>query len=163
MSGSGPIVVEHRVACSPEHAFRVWTERLDLWWPREKSFAGPDRLARVVLEPGVGGRIHEVDVDGGSEDWGQVVVWDPPHRLAFTWHLMFPAADATDVEVTFTDDGEGRTLVTVTHGGWERLASDVAAERRRRNRAGWAAVLPWFADAATPPGRATSATPRGRS
>lgn len=89
MSGSPPVVVEQRVACAPEHAFRVWTERLDLWWPRDKSFAGPDRLARVVLEPGVGGRIHEVDLDGGTEEGGRVVAWEPPHRLAFTWHLMF--------------------------------------------------------------------------
>ncbi len=36
---------------------------------------------------------------------------EPPHRVAFTWHAGTPEAEATRVEVTFTEDGPGRTEV----------------------------------------------------
>lgn len=142
-----PLVVEHRVACSPAHAFRVWTERFGQWWPPSHTVAGPDEVAEVVLEAGVGGRILERRHDGSEEPWGEVTTWDPPRRLAFRWHLMFAPEEATDVAVAFVPDGDA-TLVRITHGGWERLPEDVATVRRERNRAGWTGVLPRFVRAA---------------
>ena len=129
------------VTCTPDRAFTLWTTRIDTWWPRAKSFSGAP--ASVHLEPQPGGRIYEVTPDGREHDWGRVAVADPPHRLAFTWHLMFPAAEATDVEVTFTAMPSG-TRITLRHSGWDRLAAKVSAEaaqeRRRRNAAGWAGI-----------------------
>ncbi|WP_372530564.1 SRPBCC domain-containing protein [Euzebya sp.] len=144
-----PVEVEVEVGCSPDHAWRLWTERMDVWWPPGKSVAGGD--AEVVVEARPGGRIYERTPDGVEHDWGRVVATDPPHRIAFTWHLMFDAADATDVEVTFTPIADG-TRVRVVHTGWDRLArergTDVAAQRRDRNRAGWTAVTAAFRAAA---------------
>jgi len=69
------------VACSPEHAFSVWTTRIGTWWPSDHTVSGhPDR---VVLQPDVGGGIYERTADGTEYDWGEVTVWQPPTRLAY--------------------------------------------------------------------------------
>lgn len=34
------------------------------------------------------------------------MVWEPPLRLAFSWHLRAERADATDVSITFVDGGD---------------------------------------------------------
>ena len=136
-----PIVVEVEVACSPGHAFRTWTHRATKWWPPGHSVSGHADL-EVTFEPRAGGRIFERTPDGTEHDWGQVVAWEPPGRLAYLWHLVFDPAEATDVEITFTPAGAG-TLVRIVHSGWERLGA-AAEERRARNRAGWSGVLPEY-------------------
>jgi uncharacterized protein YndB with AHSA1/START domain len=55
---------------------------------------------RVVLEPRVGGRIFERTPAGDEHDWGEVLAYEPPRRLAYLWHLRFDRADATEVEVS---------------------------------------------------------------
>jgi uncharacterized protein YndB with AHSA1/START domain len=150
MTTREPLTVEQRVACPPAHAFRVWTQRFGQWWPPSHTVAGPEEVAEVVLEGRVGGRILERRHDGSEEPWGEVTAWEPPHRLSFRWHLMFPAEEATDVTVHFVPDGDG-TVVRIVHGGWERLPEDVAVVRRERNRAGWGGVLPAFAETARAP------------
>jgi uncharacterized protein YndB with AHSA1/START domain len=68
-----------------------------------------------------------------------VLVWEPPHRLVYLWHLRFDRSDATEVEVTFEAAAEG-TAVVIEHRGWERLGA-AAEERRDRNRRGWGGVI----------------------
>lgn len=140
-----PIELQFDVACPPTRAFQLWTERIDLWWPPGKSFHGGQ--VAVTFEPVPGGRIFETQPDGTQQDWGRVQEVKPPHRLRYTWHLMFDPQEATDVEVTFSPNGDG-TTVRLVHGGWERLQRGVAEERRRRNRAGWTAVAEVFSAAA---------------
>ena len=52
-----------RVRCPLEHAFRVWTEHIDRWWPKAHSRSG-DRSTMVYLECWVGGRLYERTPDG---------------------------------------------------------------------------------------------------
>jgi uncharacterized protein YndB with AHSA1/START domain len=92
----------------------------------------------VTFEPRPGGRIYERTPEGAGHDRGEVQVWEPPHRLAYLWHLRFDRADATRVEVSFAAAGDG-TAVRIVHRGWERLGAR-GPERRERNRSGWAAV-----------------------
>jgi hypothetical protein len=101
----------------------------------------------VVLEPGVGGRIYERTPAGVEHDWGEVTVWEPPIRLGYLWHLRRDRADATDVEIRFSDGGEGRTRVEIEHRGWERLGAD-GPGWRDRNHAGWRTLFPHFVAAA---------------
>ena len=77
----------------------------------------------VVFEPRVGGRIYERTKAGVEHDWGRIVVWDPPRRLVYRWHLRVDAADATEVDITFVPRAGDRTLVQIEHRGWERLGS----------------------------------------
>jgi uncharacterized protein YndB with AHSA1/START domain len=139
-----PLRMEFTVACSPERAFEVWTSEISRWWPKGHSVSGDPGLT-VTLEPGPGGRIFERTPDGAEHDWGEVLLWEPPQRLAYLWHLRFDRADATEVEITFAGDA-GETRVTIVHSGWERLG-EAGPERRARNELGWSGLLRHFRDA----------------
>lgn len=141
-----PIRIAIDVACPPAHAFAVWTQDIDRWWPADHTVTGTDDLT-IVLEPHVGGRIFERTPGGVEHDWGEVTVWDPPARLGYLWHLRRDRADATRVEIRFVAAGDGGTRLEIEHSGWEALGAG-AEGWRDRNRGGWATLLPSFVDAA---------------
>ncbi len=66
---TAPLRISFDVECPPEHAFMVWTTRIDTWWPRDHTVTG--NADRVVLESGVGGRIFERTVGGVEHQWGR--------------------------------------------------------------------------------------------
>jgi hypothetical protein len=136
-----PLELSFDIDCEPAHAFEVWTSRFERWWPRSHSVSGDP--AAIVLEPRVGGRIYERTTDGTEIDWGEVTHWQPPTRLAYLWHIRRDRSDATQVELTFTDAGDGTTRLQIVHRGWERLGAG-AQEWRDANRRGWAGLLPHF-------------------
>jgi uncharacterized protein YndB with AHSA1/START domain len=133
-----PLQIDFTVACPPERAFEMWARRTSMWWPHGHSVSGEPGLT-VTFEPHAGGRIFERTPSGEEHDWGEVLVWEPPRRLAYLWHLRFDRSDATEVSVTFTEAAEG-TAVRIVHTGWERLGA-AGPERRERNRKGWAGVI----------------------
>jgi len=142
-----PLRLQFDIECPPEHAFAVWTTRLSSWWPKGHSASGhPDTV--VTLEPHLGGRIFERTPDGTEIEWGVVTTWSPPHRLGYLWHIGRDRGDATDVELTFVDLGDGATRLEIVHSGWERLGAE-GREWRDSNTAGWRALLPAFIAAAT--------------
>lgn len=143
---SEPLRLTFPVACPPAHAFQVWTARIAAWWPADHTVSGSAE-ATVVLEAGVGGRIYERVPDGSEHLWGEVTVWEPPHRLGYRWHLGQPASQATDVEVRFDPLGASQTLVAIVHTGFDQLGSS-SATARARNAAGWQGLLPHFTAAA---------------
>src|SRR5919197_160847 len=96
-------------------------------------------IVRVLLEGRAGGRIAERSPTGEIADWGRVLTWEPPGRVAFTWHPE--GGEATEVEVQFIPEGSGATRVELEHRGWERLGP-AAGERRapRQHRGSRAAA-----------------------
>lgn len=60
---------------------------------------------------------------------GEILVYEPPHRLSFTWPEEY--GEGTQVEIELADDGSGGTQLTLTH---RRLAS---REFRIGAMAGW--------------------------
>lgn len=130
-----PIVVEFEVDAAPAHAFDVWTARSAIWWPRSHTVSGSPELD-IVFEPFAGGRVFERSGDGSEHDWGRVVEWEPPHRVAYTWHLFFDPAQATDITVTFEASNRG-TRVRLAQTGFERLGLDVGPDRRDRTDTVW--------------------------
>ena len=141
-----PLRLSYEIRCSPEHAFEVWTTRVSTWWPKGHSASGhPDTL--VVLEPRQGGRIFERTPDGTEIDWGQITLWNPPHQLGYAWHITRDRSDATDVELTFVDLGDGTTRLDIVHTGWERLGVE-GPVFREANTNGWGALVPNFIVAA---------------
>ncbi len=143
-----PLRLSLDLACPPEHAFWIWTERIDNWWPADHTATG-DPEAVVVLEPRVGGRIYERAPSGQEHDWGEITAWDPPARLGYLWHLRRNREDATDVVIRFLPEGTG-TRLEIEHTGWERLGDD-GHEWRSRNFGGWTSLLPHFTAAAHRP------------
>lgn len=139
-----PIRISFDVDCSPAHAFATWTERASAWWPPEHTVSH-EPGAEIVFEPRPGGRIVERTADGTEIDWGEIVEWDPPRRLRYTWHIATEPANATDVEIAFHELPGRTTRVEIVHGGWDRLGS-VGRAWRDANHAGWDGVLPAYAE-----------------
>jgi hypothetical protein len=141
-----PLRITYEIQCSPDHAFEVWTTGISAWWPKGHSASGhPDTL--VMLEPRPGGRIFERTPDGAEIEWGEITAWYPPHRLGYLWHIRRDRRDATNVELTFVDLGDGTTRLDIVHSGWERLGTEGPAWREA-NTAGWSGLIPSFAVAA---------------
>ena len=111
-----PIEQSVHVDCSPEDAFRMFTEGFGEWWPLARYTVDGD-AAECELEPWAGGRVVERTRSGGERLWGSVRVWDPPDRLEFSWHPGSPPDDDQTVTVDFRVEADG-TRVTLTHRGW---------------------------------------------
>lgn len=137
-----PLRIAFDLDCSAEHAFAVWTARIGTWWPVDHTVTG-QADADIVLQPGVGGRIYERTADGTEHEWGRVTLWEPPARLAYTWHLLQHPVNATEVEIRFLERGGATVRVEIEHRGWERLGT-AGEERRAQNRGGWEALLPYY-------------------
>ena len=114
-----PLELTFEVACRPATAFSVWTTR-DPCGGRPITPSAANAGSSVVFEEHVGGRIYERTPSGAEHQWGRVTAWEPPFRLAYTWHLRFAPEDATDVEIRFVDAGGDRTRVEIVH---ERLGA----------------------------------------
>ena len=133
-----------------DEAFALFTGSIDSWWPHEYHI-GRAEVAEVVLEQGVGGRWFERGVDGSECDWGRVLVWEPPDRVVFTWQIngswQFDPDPrcASEIEARFTADGPARTVVTVEHRHFERLAGGRAVRDAIDGGGGWALLLAGFA------------------
>jgi uncharacterized protein YndB with AHSA1/START domain len=116
------------VAVPPSLAFEIFTADIDQWWRRGIRFrhSGASR-GLLRIEPVVGGRLFEAFDSNGSAhivEVGRVQVWEPPHRLNFTWrNANFSPNEQTQVEVEFAPTAVG-TLVTVTHSGLSDLRAD---------------------------------------
>jgi uncharacterized protein YndB with AHSA1/START domain len=134
------------------HAFKVFTERFDAWWPHTHHI-GKIESFTAILEPREGGRWFERGADGSECDWGRVLVYSPPTRVALSWHLNCnycydpDPSKASRVEVTFHDEGGGKTRVELVHSQFERHGE--GAEKVRESvdgRGGWPLILDRFAE-----------------
>ena len=119
---SSRLLVSLRVRASPPRAFEAFTAAIGEWWRPDDLFRFTPRSPGVVaLEAGPGGRFTETLAGGAVFEIGQVLVWDPPHRLRFSWRQATFARDqSTEVEVRFEPVGE-ETRVTVVHFGWDGI------------------------------------------
>jgi uncharacterized protein YndB with AHSA1/START domain len=139
------------VAAPPERAFEVFTAGFSSWWPIESHHIGEAMAVEVVIEPFAGGRWFERDAAGGECDWGFVTAWEPPHRLLLAWHLTPEyafdpdPANATEVEIRFTQHDQG-TLVELEHRGFERRGAPGTVMREKvAAEGGWGDLLDLFA------------------
>jgi uncharacterized protein YndB with AHSA1/START domain len=98
----------------------------------------------VVFEPHVGGRILERGADGAQYEWGEITAWDPPHHVAYLWHIFLEPDKATTVRVTF-DPVDGGTAVRLENGGFEVLG-DGASERKDRVGEAWDGIVQHYRD-----------------
>jgi uncharacterized protein YndB with AHSA1/START domain len=145
-----PVVRSITVATSRDRAFKVFTEQIGTWWPKEYSIGEAD-MADFVVEPKVGGRWYEVGADGVECDTGRVLVCEPPERVVFAWHLngewqFDPDPDhASEVEVRFVAEAPGRTRVELEHRNLERHGPGWEPERDAvGGEGGWPLYLQRF-------------------
>ena len=136
---NSPLQLQVEVGCSPSHAFRIFTEKVDLWWPPGHR---KRRGSSLQFEPFVGGRFLEVGPGEEVSALGQVLVWQPPERLVYSW---YPGAHLgpTEVQIHFCAQG-ATTRVEVLHSEGESLLGDKWNERVTRFNRSWNEVLPAF-------------------
>jgi uncharacterized protein YndB with AHSA1/START domain len=145
-----------RVRASVERAFSVFVEQMETWWPATHHI-GDTPFEAIFVEPRVGGRWYERNAQGKLCDWGTVLAWDPPHRVTFSWHVG-PGHDspdwkfdpdmakASEVEIRFSADGAGTTLVELEHSKLERHGEGYEQLRALFDGPGaWTGILEQFA------------------
>lgn len=142
------------VKATPERAFRIFTEGVDTWWPREHHI-GKAPMTRTIIEPRQGGRCYTEHTDGSEQDFATVIAWEPPHRFAMAWLINGywqydpDVAHASEVEIRFSDAGDGQTRVDLEHRHFERMtvgAAEMHAAVMRPNA--WNGLLRKFAEKA---------------
>jgi uncharacterized protein YndB with AHSA1/START domain len=134
-----PITVSALVRRNIADAFDLFTGQISAWWPLDRFSFGGERALEVHFEAFVGGRFYERYRDGAEHTTGEVLAWDPPNRVIFTWkHDDWVAP--TEVEVRFTSEGEGLTRVKLEHRAWERLGL-VGQTSREGYANGWPTVV----------------------
>ncbi|MGH3346603.1 MAG: SRPBCC family protein [Nocardioides sp.] len=124
-----------------ERAFHVFTEKFDLIKPREHNLLAPEPIAETVFETWVGGHVYDRGESGSVCRWARVLAIEPPRRLVISWdispswELVTDPSRCSEVEVTFTPEGENRTRVALEHrhldrhgDGWESLRDGVAGD-----------------------------------
>lgn len=129
-----PLRRQTLLTCDPEAALSLWVDRIGAWWPLE-AFSVFGAEAAVAFD---GDRIVETAPDGRTALWGSVTE-RTADALAFTWHPGYEQERASHVRVRLVPAGADRTLVTLTHDGWERHADPEGA--RARYATGWVDVL----------------------
>jgi len=142
------------VKASPEHAFRVFTDGIDTWWPREHHI-GKLPLKKVIVESRRGGRCYSEQTGGPECDWGSVLVWDPPRRLVIAWKINGnweyepDVAKSSEVEILFTLQADGSTRVDLEHRFFDRLGpAGAAMSEMVGSPQGWGVTLSQFAEQA---------------
>lgn len=148
-----PNVTPHVVVNAPiERAFTVFTQQFGAFKPREHNLLAVP-IAETVFEPRVGGHIYDRGVDGSVCRWARILVYEPPHRVVFswdigpTWQLEADPAKTSEVDVRFTAQADRRTRVDLEHRhldrhgpGWPSVADGVDGD------AGWPLYLARYAD-----------------
>lgn len=114
-----------RIHAPIERTFSVFVEQMETWWPPAHRI-GSEPFQLIIVEPRVGGRWYERDARGNECSWGQVLAWDPPRAVTFSWHLgpdwkFNPdLAKASEVALRFTEEGPAATFVELEHSKFER-------------------------------------------
>ena len=141
-----PIRLSTRVRRDIEATFDLFTGDLTGWWPSDRFSFAPGRVAEVIMEPFAGGRFYERYTDGGEYTIGEVLAWDRPTAVTFTWRHHEWAAP-TEVSVRFVAEDPLVTRVDLEHRAWERLGT-LGRESRAQYANGWPTVLGCFAQVA---------------
>jgi uncharacterized protein YndB with AHSA1/START domain len=113
------------VAASLERAFAVFTDDFGAFKPAEHNLLSVP-IAETVFEGRVGGHVIDRGTDGSECRWARVLVWEPPHRVVFSWDIgprwsiESDPARTSEVEVRFTAEAPDRTRVDLEHRHLDR-------------------------------------------
>ena len=140
------VISEVQIAAPPECIFQALTssDSLMRWWNGE---GGPCRVKVWEIEPRLGGRMRHVVEDPSGKMFpggeavisGEVVEFDPPRILAYTWLSTFHSKPdhATLVRWELVPNQAG-TLVKMTHSGLTPLPEGTSYAE------GWPGVIDWL-------------------
>jgi uncharacterized protein YndB with AHSA1/START domain len=147
-----PVRKQVTVKAPRAHVFDVFINGIDRWWPRMHHI-GKTPVTKFIIEACEGGRWYATHEDGTETNTGRVLVWNPPKRVVLSWQLKvdwsYDPDFMTEVEVTFEEQGQATTLVTLEHRDLERYGD--GAEQLRKgidSPDGWGMIMTRFAEEA---------------
>ena len=137
-----------RVKAPIARAFDVFTTGLTRWWPPNHGI-GKKPIAKVLMEPRLGGRWLEIAEDGTETSVATIIVWEPPHRVVMLWQVNAQwkpdLAMKSEVDVRFTADGPDATVVELVHHKFETMGAEAGASLRKDVNGGWPGLMDRFA------------------
>lgn len=146
-----PVRKTIRVGAPLAHAFEVFSSGLTRWWPHDHG-VGKKPIAKVLLEPRLGGRWLEIAKDGTETPVATITLWEPPHRLVLVWQVNAQWKPDTsmksEVDVRFVADGPEATIVELVHHRFETMGAEAGASMRRDVDRGWPGLIARFAQEA---------------
>jgi uncharacterized protein YndB with AHSA1/START domain len=135
------------VNASQMHAFDVFTNGIDRWWPPGHGI-GATPVKRSIIEPRRGGRWYTVHEDGAEVVVGHMKVWDAPNRIVFSWEInaqwKSDPSVASEVEIRFIAEGPKTTRVELEHRNFEVLGQEGGEKMRKDVGGGWPTLLELF-------------------
>jgi len=122
------------VEAGQETTFKVFTQKMDLWWPRTHH-VGACPMTEMVLESGENGRWYTKHEDGSEVNIGFVLKWDPYAGLTLAWQIngnfQYDPGLISEVELQFVPNGPDKTTVRFEHrdlellGGGKKVIEDM--------------------------------------
>jgi len=142
-----PVTKTLTVNAAQAHTFDVFTSGIDRWWPKSHGI-GATPVVKSVIEPRAGGRWYTVHQDGSEVVVGHMQVWEPPHRIVFSWEVNASwkpdPSVASEVEVTFVAESANVTRVLLEHRNFEALGQEGGEKMRGDVNGGWPGLLEMF-------------------
>jgi hypothetical protein len=118
-----PITADTVVPVTPTQAFVGFTAQMGEWWD---PMLTPDPATYSSIEIDPQGDVATVHDDGERFVWGRVTTWEPLGHYGQEFWLGHEQAQPTQLDVTFTEEGDG-TRVRLEHSGWAEGSEDVRA------------------------------------
>ncbi len=129
------------VEASQQTAFTVFTEKMDLWWPRTHHI-GSAEMTEMVVEPVLNGRWYSKHIDGQEADIGYVLKYQPYDLFVLVWQIngdfKCDPGLVTEVIAEFIAEGPKTTRVKFEHKDMHKLGSGKTVESMDR---GWGMIL----------------------
>jgi len=142
-----PVRKTHVVHASQSHAFDVFTNRLDSWWPKGHGICATP-VKQSFIEPRKGGRWYTTHEDGSETVVGHMLAWEPPQRILFSWEVSAEwkpdPSVASEVEITFIAESPRTTRVHLEHRNFEVLGKEGGEKMRGSVDGGWPGLLELF-------------------
>lgn len=135
----GVVAGEITIAATVDRVFSALTDPQQVvrWWGSPEIY----RVRRFELEPRVGGQ-WKLCAEGWAKETfhvsGTVLVYDPPHSLAFSWNPSWQKLGPTIVRFEVVPDTRG-SKVRLVHEGFSRDRPGLEEHRH-----GWPLVLDWL-------------------
>lgn len=132
---------ELTVEATQQTAFEVFTNKMDLWWPRSHHIGTSD-MTEVVVEPYVNGRWYTKHTDGSEANVGYVLTYQPYDLFVLAWQINgdFKCNPdlITEVVVEFIPEGPNTTRVKFEHKDLQKLGNGKTVESMDQ---GWGTMM----------------------
>jgi uncharacterized protein YndB with AHSA1/START domain len=137
------------VNATQAHAFDVFVNGIDKWWPKGHNI-GEGPVLKITIEPKKGGRWYSSHENGSEAMNGHVLAWNPPGHLALSWEIdarwKSDPRLRSEIEMNFIAEGPKTTRVELLHHKFETMGAEDGKLMRDTvdGGMGWGALLEEF-------------------